>query len=128
MVESIMTKNVFKVRMDDTIGTIQEILSHAAFHHLLVVEDHKLVGILSDRDILKNISPFLKTLSETTRDLSILNKRVHQFIDMPPMTVPESYTADQSLEPVSGLRFFAPSPAMTKPPVPAADTPTHCAA
>ena len=87
MVESIMTRDVFAVRMDDTIGTIQEILSHAAFHHLLVVEDHKLVGILSDRDILKNISPFLKTLSETTRDLSILNKRVHQFMTHKPITV-----------------------------------------
>jgi acetoin utilization protein AcuB len=86
-VGSIMTKDVFKVRMDDTIGTIREVLRYAEFHHLLVVDDHKLVGILSDRDILRNISPFLDTLSEAKRDVSILNKRVHQFMTHKPITV-----------------------------------------
>jgi acetoin utilization protein AcuB len=86
-VESIMTTDVFKVRMDDTIGTIREILKHSAFHHLLVVDDHKLVGILSDRDILRNVSPFLDTLSESTRDVSILSKKVHQFMTHHVITV-----------------------------------------
>lgn len=98
-IESIMTTDVFKVRMDDTIGTIREILKHAAFHHLLVVDDHKLVGILSDRDILRNISPFLDTLSESTRDLSILNKRVHQFMTRKPVTV----TKQTSVKDAGGL-------------------------
>ena len=95
-VDSIMTTDVFRVRMDDTIGTIQEILSHAAFHHLLVVERDKLVGILSDRDILKNISPFLKTLSETTRDVSILEKRVHQFMTHKPITVTKETSVEMA--------------------------------
>ena len=98
-VGSIMIKDVFKVRMDDTIGTIREILRHSEFHHLLVIEDHKLVGILSDRDILKNISPFLDTWSESTRDLSILNKRVHQFMTHKPVTV----TKETSLEVAANL-------------------------
>lgn len=98
-IESIMTTDVFKVRMDDTIGTIREILKHAAFHHLLVVDDHNLVGILSDRDILRNISPFLDTLSERTRDLSILNKRVHQFMTRKLVTV----TKQTSVKDAGGL-------------------------
>ena len=92
-VGSVMTKAVFTVRMDDTIGTMKEILRHAPFHHLLVVEDHRLVGILSDRDILKNISPFLDTLSESMRDLSILNRRVHQFMTHKPITVTKETSA-----------------------------------
>jgi acetoin utilization protein AcuB len=92
-VGSVMTKAVFTVRMDDTIGTMKEILRHAPFHHLLVVEDHRLVGILSDRDILKNISPFLDTLSENIRDLSILNRRVHQFMTHKPITVTRETSA-----------------------------------
>jgi acetoin utilization protein AcuB len=86
-VESFMTRDVFKVGMDDSIGTMREILKHEAFHHLLVVKNRKLVGILSDRDIVKSISPFLDTLSETTRDVGLLDRKVHQFMTHKPITV-----------------------------------------
>jgi acetoin utilization protein AcuB len=82
-----MTKKVFKIRMDDTIGTIHEILENANFHHLLVVEGNKLVGVISDRDVLKAISPFIGTLSEHTHDLVTLNKKAHQIMNHKPITV-----------------------------------------
>jgi acetoin utilization protein AcuB len=82
-----MTKKVFKVRMDDTIGTIHEILDNANFHHLLVVEGNKLVGVISDRDVLKAVSPFIGTLSEHTHDLVTLNKKAHQIMNHKPITV-----------------------------------------
>ena len=86
-VASIMTEKPLKVRMDDSIGTMREIFENVEFHHLLVVEGRKLVGILSDRDLLKVISPFLGTLSEKSRDEAILNKRVHQIMTRKPITV-----------------------------------------
>jgi acetoin utilization protein AcuB len=86
-VELIMTKKVFKVRMDDTIGTIREILDNANFHHLLVVEGNKLVGVISDRDVLKAVSPFIGTLSEHNHDLVTLNKKAHQIMNHKPITV-----------------------------------------
>ncbi|MGR3302798.1 MAG: CBS domain-containing protein [Candidatus Scalindua sp.] len=82
-----MTKKVFKVRMDDTVGTIHEILENANFHHLLVVEGNKLVGVISDRDVLKAVSPFIGTLSEHTHDLVTLNKKAHQIMNHKPITV-----------------------------------------
>ena len=69
---SVMTSKVLKIRMSDTIGTIREILQHVEFHHLLVVDGEKLVGIISDRDILTAIGPFLETPAERTRDIAIL--------------------------------------------------------
>ncbi len=89
-VEPVMTQEVFTVRMDDSIGTIREILKAAQFHHLLVVNGRKLVGILSDRDVLRVISPFLDTVSETTRDVAFLNKKVHQIMTRRPITVSRS--------------------------------------
>ena len=86
-VASIMTEKPVKVRMDDSIGTIREILENVEFHHLLVVEDRKLVGIMSDRDVLKAISPFMGTLSEKSRDEAILNRRVHLIMTRKPITV-----------------------------------------
>ncbi|MEC4674950.1 MAG: hypothetical protein VST68_12245 [Nitrospirota bacterium] len=38
----------------------------------------QLVGVISDRDLFKAVSPFLGTFSETEPDLSTLQKRVHQ--------------------------------------------------
>ena len=95
-VETVMTKKVFTVRMDDTIGTIREILRTVPFHHLLVVEGRKLVGILSDRDILKKISPFLESLSETERDLTILNRKVHQIMTRKPITVDKNTNVEDA--------------------------------
>ena len=89
-VESIMTGEVFVVRMDDTIGTIHEILKRAEFHHLLVVEGRKLVGILSDRDTLKMISPFIGKISEHPRDISVLDRKVHQIMTRKVITVEKS--------------------------------------
>jgi acetoin utilization protein AcuB len=86
-VELIMTKKVFKVRMDDTIGTIREIFENVKFHHLLVVDGKQLVGVISDRDVLKAISPFLDTLSEHTYDLATLNRKAHQIMAHKPVTV-----------------------------------------
>jgi acetoin utilization protein AcuB len=86
-VESIMTRKVFKVKMDDTIGTIREIFENVKFHHLLVMEGKKIIGIISDRDVLKAISPFLGTLSEHNYDLATLNRKAHQIMAHKPVTV-----------------------------------------
>ncbi len=85
-VESIMTKKVFKVSMDDTVGAIREIFDNVHFHHLLVVEGNKLVGVISDRDVLKAVSPFIGTLSEHNYDLVTLNKKAHQIMNHKPIT------------------------------------------
>ena len=86
-VELIMTIKVFKVKMDDTVGVIREFLDKANFHHLLVVEGNKLVGVISDRDVLKAVSPFIGTFSEHTHDLVTLNKKAHQIMNHKPITV-----------------------------------------
>ena len=86
-VASIMTHKVVTVEMDDTLLTINMLFKHVKFHHLLVVENKKLVGVISDRDFLRTVSPFLKTVCETTRDRETLNKRAHQIMNRNPITV-----------------------------------------
>ena len=86
-IATIMTNKVVTVEMDDTLLTISMIFENVKFHHLLVVENKKLVGVISDRDFLRAISPFLKTASETTRDRNTLNRRVHQIMSRNPIIV-----------------------------------------
>ena len=79
-VEKIMSKHVATVKMDDSLKSVKEIFDNVSFHHLLVVESDKLYGVVSDRDLLKAISPNIGTNSETSRDTVTLNKRVHQIM------------------------------------------------
>lgn len=82
-----MNTRVVTVEMDDSLDTIRDIFQRVRFHHVLVVSGRKLVGVISDRDLLKAISPFVGTLSETTRDRDTLNKRAHQIMSRQPVTV-----------------------------------------
>jgi len=86
-VANLMSKAVVTVEMDDTLKMIKHIFDSTNFHHLLVINDDKLIGIISDRDLLKALSPNLDTVSETPKDLALLNKRAHQIMTRNPITL-----------------------------------------
>lgn len=86
-IEKIMSKSIVTVEMDDSLKIIKEIFDHVQFHHLLVVENGKVIGVISDRDLLKAISPNIGTLAETTKDLATLKKKVHQILTRRPITL-----------------------------------------
>ena len=79
-IEEIMSKDLVTIGMDDSLKTVKAIFDNASIHHLLVVESDKLFGVISDRDLLKALSPNIGTLAETNRDTIALNKRVHQLM------------------------------------------------
>jgi len=87
IIEKIMSKNVVTVEMDDSLKVVKDIFDNTRFHHLLVVESGILFGVISDRDLLKALSPNIGTISETTRDLATLNKRAHQILTRKPITL-----------------------------------------
>ncbi|HTH59739.1 MAG TPA: CBS domain-containing protein [Paraburkholderia sp.] len=94
-VEDLMTKRVVTVGFDDTLETVKEIFEQAGFHHLLVVDEGKLQGVVSDRDLLRALSPFIGSVVETTRDTGTLSKRVHQIMSRKPITLrPDASVAD----------------------------------
>ena len=86
-IESIMTTGIVTIKMDDTLRVARAIFTRTKFHHLLVVEDEVLYGVLSDRDLLKSISPNIDTVSETVKDDATLNKKVHQIMTRKPVTL-----------------------------------------
>ncbi len=46
-------KDIITVSPDDSLATIQEILNANRFHHIPVINKHKLVGIISKTDFLR---------------------------------------------------------------------------
>lgn len=89
-VGAIMTSRLVTIEMDDSLRVIQDVFRQVKFHHLVVADEGKLVGMLSERDFLKAISPFVNTLSETERDQATMEKRVHQIMSLHPHTVLKS--------------------------------------
>jgi acetoin utilization protein AcuB len=66
---------------------VRQIMKRHGFHHLPVTEKGKLAGIISDRDLLRFISPFINSASEQPRDLDTLNHAAHQVMTRQPISV-----------------------------------------
>lgn len=95
IVQDIMTKKIVTVELDDKLATVKDIFDHMHFHHVLVVEDGRLFGVISDRDLLKALSPNLGTSRESYKDTATLEKRVHQIVTRSPITLrPDASLAD----------------------------------
>jgi len=83
-----MTTHAVSVTMDASLQKIREIFEHSRFHHLVVTEEHTVRGVISDRDLLKHISPFIgNKLMERPSDVNTLKKRAHQIMHRQPVTV-----------------------------------------
>lgn len=97
-VNEIMKKNVVCIDMDDSLATLQELFNNVKFHHLLVSDQDKLSGIISDRDLLKSISPYAGTLAELPRDAATMDKRAHQVMTRKPVTVTADTTINKAVD------------------------------
>lgn len=77
MVGEIMSEKVVVLEFDDNLLTVEEVFAKARFRHLPVVEPGgEIIGILSDRDFLRTVSPFFGTVNEQTRDKEIMMRKV----------------------------------------------------
>ena len=52
-VEALMTREVKTCSLQDTVADLMEVMTHGRFRHLPVVENGKLVGIVSIGDVVK---------------------------------------------------------------------------
>ena len=79
-VKDIMSPNPVCVSSNETMWAVKRVFEKHTFHHLLVVDDAVLTGVLSDRDYLKTVSPHVKSGAISSRDLETMNKKVHQIM------------------------------------------------
>lgn len=93
-ISHLMSRRVISVDMDDPVSKVKQLFSEKGFHHLLVTENKRLTGVISDRDLLKAISPKVDTPAANNSDLATLNKRVHQIMSHKPITL----TPDASVQ------------------------------
>lgn len=97
-IRDIMVTRVATIDIDTSLKEIKEIFEKARFHHLPVLDKGNLVGVISDRDVLRAVSPFLGTLSERTTDAATLNKKAHQIMSRQPITARPDETIKSAAE------------------------------
>lgn len=87
-VRDIMSSPVHTVNMDDTLLTVKNTFDRVRCHHVVVMEQKRIHGVVSDRDVLRVISPFVGNESmERQQDRNTTKRRVHQIMSREPVTV-----------------------------------------
>lgn len=94
----IMTKEVYTIKPDSTLKECAEVLNKYQANGLVVMEEGKVIGVITKTDIFKAILPRYPDIIEDERhmtDLEYIEERVHKLFVMkvseimgtPPITV-----------------------------------------
>ena len=97
-VEDIMTTDVITVTMDNTLGQIKELFTANNCHHVLVLDDTSLVGLISDRDVLAHISPQVDSAAADARAMNTLQKRAHQIMTRTIVSVSQDMSVEEATQ------------------------------
>jgi acetoin utilization protein AcuB len=96
-IEDIMTREVITASMDDSLESVRALFTKYRFRHMPITDDNgQLVGIISDRDMLANVSPFAGTINERPADANSLRRKAHQIMTRHPQTIPASLKAERA--------------------------------
>ncbi|MGI9175918.1 MAG: CBS domain-containing protein [Rhodothermales bacterium] len=95
-VHTIMTRQAVTVSPDAILMDVRGYFSSRGIHHLLVVDEGRLVGIISDRDMLQAVSPFLDTHTEDYRDVGTLMREAREIMSRDPVTIRPDGTVEEA--------------------------------
>jgi len=98
-VRDIMTTPVHTVDMDESLLTVKRLFERERCHHVVIKRHRRAFGVVSDRDILRALSPFVgsKTM-ERAQDINTLKKRVHQIMSRDLVTIKPDDTISATAE------------------------------
>jgi acetoin utilization protein AcuB len=84
------------VALDDSLDTIRRVFEERRFHHVIVMHERRIVGVISDRDLLRHVSPFAGTPSERSLDAASLRRRAHQIMTRAFCTIAPDATVEDA--------------------------------
>lgn len=76
-VGDLMSHPVHTVRSDENLQAARQALETLGVHHLLVENAGGIVGIVSDRDVLRHLSPYVDGISAQRRDEETLHRPIY---------------------------------------------------
>lgn len=95
-VGDIMSQPVHTVRSDENLRAARSALELFGVHHVLVENSGRIVGIVSDRDVLRHLSPYADGNSSQTRDEATLHRPVYSIATYQLVTVERAATIEEA--------------------------------
>lgn len=95
-VSDIMTTSVITTEADRPLHFVGYLLKQHKIHHLVVTEETRVIGVISDRDVLSAVSPFLATEAENYRDVRTMHLRASEIMTPDPICVVPTTTIAQA--------------------------------
>jgi len=87
-VSHIMSAPVKCIHMDTTVLSAKRMFDKQRIHHFVVKENEQVVGVISDRDILQAMSPFLgNKMMARAQDERTLRQRIHTIMSRELVTI-----------------------------------------
>ena len=91
-----MTKHPVTMSSDSTIGEVDRVMKKHRFHRMIIVDDGKLVGYLSDRDVMR-VAPSPATSLSKFEIRELLDKlKVRDIMQKKVVTVGEDATIEEA--------------------------------
>ena len=97
-ITEIMSSPPITGTLDDFLSEVKEMLAVNNIKHLVIIEEGKLMGVLSERDLLLAISPYVNSNVYTTRDLATLNQRVGQILERHPLYLDDQAELEDAID------------------------------
>ena len=92
-----MSRDLITLELDDDLSKAKAIFDTTNIHHILITDSGTLVGIITDRDVYKHLSPTIGTSKETPKDTFLLQKKIHLIMSRKLITVKEETTLNESV-------------------------------
>ncbi len=94
-----MSTKLITLNLDETLGHAKALFEQHPIHHILILDETKqLVGIMTDRDLYKHLSPSIGTAKQTHADATMLKKKVHLIMTRNIIAAPPTLPVKEALE------------------------------
>jgi CBS domain-containing protein len=100
MIEEVMTRSVVALTPEQTLRDAVDLFRSKKIRHLPVVQDSRLIGIVTDRDVKRATPSLLSGVDRDSYDRVLDDTKVSQIMTRDPMTV----TPDTPLK--SAVKIF----------------------
>lgn len=95
-VSNVMSRRLITMELDDDLAKAKSIFDSTNIHHILVTHNKELVGIITDRDVYKHLSPTIGTNKESAKDTMLLYKKVHLIMERNLITAKASTSLNEA--------------------------------